>query len=489
MEQYNTVFNTCQQQFCKIVRTYDCTYDDWVHIKRPEDQTISISEKAKKLASFYSSLINKRNGPVIVSPSKIGQKTGCKSRQNYNLHKQLTNIFEIKYHHFIKIGHKRYFNVFVINYTKNGKFILDNPISAKNKIFNDAKLELNMENTKNLLSSQNLDNKGLEIDKNNGGVQQFNAASYNEYQNSIESFNKDSNRVIDLVQNFNFKDFYPLSDEDCRQLQKLSTRDFTLNAMNQILLDMSRRLTGRSFESKRQFLIYMGKALKGEKRDVVSTSNITFRIKNNLIIDHEDAKRVKEIIKQEKYLTEIENNLEVSPELHFKKKLASIFDREFSYKLLTSYKYIEIVDEVFYIALDKELDISESQKELILSQAKATHESFSFSTGQAKTLTKIEFIMPKTILNNKVSRLHDIEFTGKWGEIRKKLIADSLCQESGKALDRSWFSKLTFEENIGKKEIILRAPTEFIKDWIETNYGHKIEKHFKEIDYLWKIIV
>jgi len=67
------------------------------------------------------------------------------------------------------------------------------------------------------------------------------------------------------------KDFYPLTEKDCQELQKQSGRGFTLNAMNQILQDMSKRLKDRSFRSKKGFISYMSKALEYEMRDAVQT--------------------------------------------------------------------------------------------------------------------------------------------------------------------------------------------------------------------------
>ena len=77
------------------------------------------------------------------------------------------------------------------------------------------------------------------------------------------------------------KHHYPLTKEDAGKLQSLSGRDFSLNAMNEILLDMSKRLDNR-FCSKAQFMAYFGKCLRFEMRDSVKTGNDNFRIKANI---------------------------------------------------------------------------------------------------------------------------------------------------------------------------------------------------------------
>jgi hypothetical protein len=61
----------------------------------------------------------------------------------------------------------------------------------------------------------------------------------------------------------------------------MSGRDFSLNAMNEILLDMSKRRDNQ-FCSKAQFLAYFGKCLRFEMRDAVKTGNDNFCIKANI---------------------------------------------------------------------------------------------------------------------------------------------------------------------------------------------------------------
>ena len=75
--------------------------------------------------------------------------------------------------------------------------------------------------------------------------------------------------------------------------------------MNEILRDMSKRLTDRVFNSRKGFLSYMSKALRYEMRDVVKTSNESFKIKANL---SQQESRVEEV---ENYLTEIEYSTHV----------------------------------------------------------------------------------------------------------------------------------------------------------------------------------
>jgi len=254
------------------------------------------------------------------------------------------------------------------------------------------------------------------------------------------------------------RDFYPLTQEDCSILQSSSGREFSLNAMNEILKDMSKRLSDRVFKSKKSFLIYMAKAFQHEMRDEVKVSNENFKIRDN---------------KTEKYLTEIENSLQVSPEWHLKKKLVCVLKPEKAYQLLKSCKKMEVVGKssIFQIQLERYVELSQLEKEIILNQVKATHEKL--EDGEFKAIEAVEFVQPEKVRSNdlkttiaKNSKLPE----GIWGEVSKELVA-----RYGVDIYKSWFSKLDAEIDEKKKRIKLLAPSDFIKDWVQNNYQQSID--------------
>lgn len=55
--------------------------------------------------------------------------------------------------------------------------------------------------------------------------------------------------------------------------------------------------------------------------------------------------------------------------------------------------------------------------------------------------------------------------------MRQRLIATY-----GEGVDRNWFSRLEAIEDTEKNEVKLKAPNNFIKDWISQNYFDVIEK-------------
>ena len=262
-------------------------------------------------------------------------------------------------------------------------------------------------------------------------------------------------------------DFYPLNKEDCSQLQSLSGREFSLNAMNEILHDMSKRLTDRIFNSKKGFLSYMSTALRYEMRDAVKTSNESFKIKANLSSEQSRAEEI------ENYLTEIEYSTQVSPEWHLKKKLACVLESIKAYNFLKAYRSISIEGDIAKIYLHKAVQLSQGELEQVLSQVKATYERF--ENGEYTPIQKIELIMPKVTSKNQSFNKTNLETkqlpNTLWGRVRKSLIGIY-----GEAIDASWFSKLEATEDTKEKAINLKASSEFIKDWIERNYEQAIEQ-------------
>lgn len=196
-------------------------------------------------------------------------------------------------------------------------------------------------------------------------------------------------------------DFYPLTEEDCAELQSSSGRPFTKTAMNEILQNLANKAKQVIFWSKKGFMAYMTKVYEHELRDAVKTSSETFKIRSN--IDSESM----EIAKQEKYLSEIESCLQVSPEWHLKKKLASVLDRSRAYALLTSYKRIEIGEGSdagrCILHMQKQIFLTPNEKEIILNQVRATHELVG-EGGEYRQIETVELKYPEWKSNPKVSR-------------------------------------------------------------------------------------
>jgi hypothetical protein len=264
------------------------------------------------------------------------------------------------------------------------------------------------------------------------------------------------------------KDFYPLNKEDASRLQSLSGRDFSLNAMNEILLDMSKRLTDRFFKSKKVFINYMAKALTYEKRDAVKINNDSFKIRNNLTLEEiEDRER-------EKYLSKIEESQQTSQQGILKKKLAACLTPKTAYDLLRAYKAADIREGTFYLYLSTHVEITAAEKGQIVQEIRSIYEQDHITDKDSVYIHELQIIMSSktTIMSIDQNKMENLSLpVGIWGRVRQGLV-----EAYGEATDRNWFSRLTANVDEERREIKLKAATNFIKDWIETNYLQAIER-------------
>jgi predicted transcriptional regulator len=274
------------------------------------------------------------------------------------------------------------------------------------------------------------------------------------------------------VRGFSLASFYPLSQPEAAKLQTLCGRGFSGNAINEILLSMSKRLTDRFFKSKKAFMNYMAKALAYEKRDTVKISNRAFRIRANMSKD--------EIIKhwQEAFLNKIEASTDTSLVAKLSRKLSSILPPDLAYEFLLSAKFPPRVEgNSFEISLQKSIDLSEMQYGLILEQVQSVYGSFISSfeliIKNQETPTSSVFPAAFSLRNNELEMFPEV-----WGRIRTGLI-----RTCGEGIDRNWFSKLKVNVDEERGEIKLQAPTLFIRDWIQQNYQHLLEKFCNKENY------
>lgn len=294
-EQKLTFTESYPDQLCKLYSfkeekaRYRKSYIDWDKIKRANNK--SIRQKAKYLSKDAQAILApviqglKKGKRVFFNHKYISSITLCKRRQNQNIIKQLESVLDITYHNSITYNGKKYRFSYEFSYklTKLENIgYLEHSIEQfsaqqndplyiykENKNIEDIDLESNfLQNSKSFICPK----KSVKLKKrlSNERKKSTNA----ERKAKIYRFNQ-YKEPQSLSHN------YPLIKEDCTKLQSLSGRDFSLNAMNEILLDMSKRLDNR-FCSKAQFMAYFGKCLRFEMRDSVKISNDNFRIKANI---------------------------------------------------------------------------------------------------------------------------------------------------------------------------------------------------------------
>jgi hypothetical protein len=310
MAKQQTYTESYQDQLCKLYSfkeekaLYRKTYMNWDKIKRANSN--AIRKKAKYLSKDAQAILApviqrlKKGECVFLNHKYISTITLCGRKQNTRIIKQLESVLNITYHNSITVDGKNYRYSYEFNF--------------KHHTIQETEKQLNSAFIKHSVgTSKPQQNAFLYIYKENKNIEDIDLES-NFSQNSKSSIcPKKPTRIKKQVMNErkkptnaerkariyhfnqykelqNLKHHYPLTKEDGGKLQILSGRDFSLNAMNEILLDMSKRLDNR-FCSKAQFMAYFGKCLRFEMRDSVKTGNDNFRIKAN--VHREEVKKPK----------------------------------------------------------------------------------------------------------------------------------------------------------------------------------------------------
>ena len=206
------------------------------------------------------------------------------------------------------------------------------------------------------------------------------------------------------------------------ELRFKSGREFSNNFIAQRVLAMSKKpkLASRNFKTRKGFITYMTHVLKNELHDSVKTDSIDFCLLANITA----ADRAYQ--EQERFLTEIENSRQVSPEWHFKKKLASVLERSKAYDILSTYQSIKIHENSAIISLKQRIELSELDKQVILQQAKAVYETSS-TKGEYKSIDKLEIAFSEQEPYAKPIDLQEQKLVlpqGIWGNILQKLIEE-----------------------------------------------------------------
>ena len=335
---------------------------------------------------------------------------------------------------------------------------------------NNSNGSLELELKKFPLSGRNERTSSLEFSSDNKIKRENNKKSRSTGSNfNSNSFLKKENSYVTVTrkQRLSFASFYPLAQADIDSLRRLSGREFSSNAINEILLSLSRKLPNHDFPHKKAFINYMAKALSYEMRDAVRISNETFRIKSNISSCDTNFKE------QEALLSRIEESRDTSLAAQLKRKLAGILVSGIAYKFLSAASFpdksIPVDSSTFKILLQTGVELNDHQKRLILAQVQSVYGNhinhLDFNIAGSIEHTKQSDMGDNTSLSNKPA---SNGLQGVWAKIRKDLI--DYYGSGGLNLDRAWFSKLSAEEDEGNKRLILKAPSNFIKDWIETNY-------------------
>lgn len=357
----------------------------------------------------------------------------------------------------------------------------DNNIDIKNKKNNNRSIESNFFKSK-FKNSKNTDHRAKLTEswnttylKSHVDKDKQNTAITTEYlQTSI----KNGSSVYTHPRGWvckSLKDFYPLNEEDAIAVIQESNRDFSVNFINKLLLRLSEKYPHHRFFRKKSFISYMVKALCNEMRQTTMANNENFEFKRDSASYNRD-----------KYLEEVEYSKDMSKEAQLRRKIAAIFDPEIAYKLLLNGRFrINKEDNktVLITELPDILELTQLQHAILLEQSRAVYGNVDtlqlcINTSHAEAMDKISKEQKIVVQADQQSDQKLVGQRTVWNDMRLKL-----QNYYGVGIDKSWFSKLIAEEDAEQKILKLKAPTEFIRDWVQQYYYNDIEQLCSEYEY------
>ena len=408
---------------------YRKNYLGWDNIERVNQQNYH-TEKTKYLnkqaLAVMAAVVPKleRGERVIFNHKYLSSITLCKRRQNQNIIQELKIVLDIEYHNSVIHKGKKYRHSYEFLYKQQKQ---ENISSSENSIGQFFARQtppiLYIENKDiEYIRSKNVQEHESNFLQNSVSLVLAETSEYAKPQEvrakkECEANATQSSKIIPLKQHkrvlnkrkkptnaeikakqakfLYFKqydkpkslgDHYPLSQKDCAKLQITSGRDFTLNAMNEILLDMSRKpkLQGHSFVSKARFMAYMATVYRYEGRDAVKTANSAFKLLTRAteaeIIQHTTQ------AERENYLNLVEQQAIThrSDETQYRAKLVGSLKPSQAYNFLSNLLSINKVGGTFEVIMGEDIELTEFSKKIILDQANAI--------GAYYGVEKLEFI-------------------------------------------------------------------------------------------------
>jgi hypothetical protein len=491
--------------------------------KQKYKKTFVICKQAVELADTVLKKIfsGKR---VLLNHKYISKITECDSRkQNVRILEQLENLLGIDYHRLAIVDGTPYnyhysfkLNPTVVKDLKNagaweaetiGTF-LSQPYNNRPHTSSGSKIDHRANSSQN--SNSKAKNNISSVDTKKEDLAQLNTKTTIVEQQQVKSYRPANVRkkatkaqlkakIYQLPPQFDkpktLAELKPITQEECTILQSKSGREFTLNAQNQILQDMAKRLT-RTFNSRWQFICYFADCLRYEKRDAVKCSGNNFYIKANVTEENVLHNQ------QEKYLEETEqiSIRQPTPSHQFRAKLANTLEPNTAYNLLLAMQSTSVVKNTFVISLNRQIELTENEQDVVLAQAQAVFNSGGISENN-QTIEKIQFMTGNQRLlslikkenNNRVSSVYnkvcsnssnpvassvytDIENKSEsaetcrlelpksnWGEVCAAFIS-----EYGYELYKHWLESLSVEQTATTIE--LSTSSDMVRDRIEQNY-------------------
>lgn len=370
--------------------TFRVTKDTWENIHRSNNPSHRLAETELKLISLVSTLIER--SPLecaYFSLEYLCTKLNITDRQLRTVRKNINHIFSSMWRKASMINGALKKNVYVFAYTPQGRSLLGNSTKHYKSVKVGSKLPTSIykdeKNINNRSSESNFLQNSVSLISEES-IKQEKVAKVIHLKQHKPIGNKrkkptNANIKANKAKFYKFKqydkpkslsDHYPLGQEDCTRLQMDSGREFTLNAMNEILQDMSRKPkeSKHQFPSKEAFMTYMSKVYRYEGRDAVKTSNSRFKIMARASKDEVIAYTTQ--TQRDEFMAAFEQAAIDFPTLEnrFKAKIACTLPPMIGYNLLSTIKSISFSSNMLEIHLVNQLNI-DHHKQAILKEAKA----------------------------------------------------------------------------------------------------------------------
>ena len=503
---------TNQDQLCKLYSFQDIKaryrkhYLCWDNIERANQNINAVRKKAFVISGpanrLLSAVIAKllKGERVLLNHKYISTFTLVERRQNVRIIQELDDILAITYHNSISHEGKKYRFSYEFNYKKQkqenlavsrdsiGTFLSQQNdllfIYKENNNIEDIDLESNfLQNSEETKIEENTEAQVSKLSQSTAKPVKLNKRLPNERKKPTNA--KKKARVYrfnqyEKPQNLSYH--YPLSQEDGAKLQSLSSRVFTIQAMNEILLDMSKRIDN-TFYSKAQFMAYFGKVLRYEKRDVVKINNINFHIKANHTIER--FVKIAQERQIERHLAEVEQKAitNVCPKNQLRARLANTFEAQKGYELLSTIKDFNVIGNIMRIYLRHAVGLSEHEKEVVLSQVKSIYSNSELDIESVEYVVENVHNFTNKHANMQTKKAVDLSplHQSIWGDFCRQLI-----KTYGIHIYNNWFSKLTPVINEDAKTIELIVPNSFVQQEVTRRYGDNIKKIVNELGMKFK---
>lgn len=360
------------------------------------DKTIYLSEKAKKILRVILKMIFRSNKAVI-NQKYLNKLTKCCARHNKRLLNELLDFIQYEK---IKVWKGRKFSYYFciklsaslqeeirdteLKNANSSWTKMSNPI-CNNRNSNELEFRSNAQAHESKFSNNSNNSLSESVETTEAKIpvtESVEAVSLVSKKKPLVNARKKPTkaqraaRIYKLLPQYdqpkNLTDHYPLSQEDCYELQKRSGKAYNLNAMNEILLDMSRKpiTQGHLFISKAKFMAYMTKVYREEGRDLDKANSPTFKI-----IKRRPKAEITAIVtynQRESYLKKEEDAgiFNRNDYTQFRARVASQFPINLAYNFLSNIINVKKKDSVFEITMHKSVELTEHYKQLLLNHAK-----------------------------------------------------------------------------------------------------------------------